>query len=184
MAAKRKPDGDSACPACGRFIGPEDQCPYCETDSVRAPLMKTLRWASVGFAVVGLAALFGMARHREVSLVRAADLMPEMNFARVRIAGEVERDAYVGEKNGAADYVAFSVNDGSGVVRVTAYAAVARQMVVGRQIPRARDRVTACGTLALGRDGTLKLRLDSAGGLLIEPMAPRERAGKTDKAPP
>jgi hypothetical protein len=146
--------------------------------------MKTLRRAAVAFAVVGLAVLFVVARQREVSLVRAADLRPEMNFARVRVAGEVERAAYVGERDGAADYVAFSVNDGSGVVRVTAYSAVARQLVAWRQVPRARDRVTASGTLALGRDGTLKLRLDAADGLRIEPMAPKASTGRTDNAPP
>lgn len=184
MAGDRMPDGDSACPACGRFIGPDDQCPYCETDSVRAPLMKTLRWTAVTFALAGLAVLLLTSRSRELPIIRAADLRPEMNFARVRMAGVVERAAFVGERNGAADYVAFSVNDGSGAVRVAAYAAAARQLVASRQIPRADDRVEIRGTLALGRDGTLKLRLDAADGLRIEPTTPRKPVDKVGEKKP
>jgi hypothetical protein len=155
------------CPSCERFIGPADECPYCNADSARAPALRVLRYAALALAVPGLFFLYLMARGTDVPLVRIGDVNPLMNFAYVRVAGAVERDAYVGKDGDTVDYVSFLVSDGTGKLRVAAYDDVARGLARESRLPRAGDRVESAGSLSVAADGRTRLRLRSPDALLI-----------------
>lgn len=156
------------CPSCERYIGPADACPYCDADSARAPSLRWFRRGAVVFAAVGVGALLFTARYREVPRVDPGGLKPTMQYARVRMTGTVERNAFVGEKNGQVDYLAFTLADGTQSVRVVAYSDVAVALAGARQVPRSGERVRVEGSLVTGRDGRMRLRLDAADGVEIE----------------
>lgn len=156
------------CPSCERFIGPADTCPYCDADSAQPRAMRWLRWGAVAFGVAGVAILILTARQRETPQVDLGRIKPTMQFARVRMAGTVERNAFVGEKNGQVDYMSFTLADGTQSVRVAAYNDVAVALVRARQVPKAGERVKAEGSIVTGRDGRMRLRLDSVAGIAIE----------------
>lgn len=159
---------DAYCPSCERFIGPADACPYCDAESAQPRAMRWLRWGAVILGVAGVAVLLLTARYRETPQVELGGVKRTMQFARVRMAGTVERNAFVGEKNGQVDYISFTLADGTQSVRVAAYDEVAVALVRARQVPKAGERVRAEGSLVTGRDGRLRLRLDDAGAIAIE----------------
>jgi len=89
MPGRLELNRDACCPACSRFIGPADVCPYCDTDSARRPVWRRLRWIAIGMAVVGLVVLMIVATHRRLPLVAAKNMIPTMNYAMVRVQGVV-----------------------------------------------------------------------------------------------
>lgn len=160
---------DSAyCPSCERFIGPADSCPYCYTDSAKPPISRVLRYGALLLGVAGLACLYLMAAYGDIPLIRMGDLTPMMNFAYVRISGNVEKNANVGKKNGKVNYVSFIVNDGSGEIQVAAYGDVARRMVARDMAPNRGASVEVEGSLNVAADGKARLRLQDAARLRIK----------------
>lgn len=155
------------CPSCERFIGPAGTCPYCDADSAQPRAIRWLKWCALAFGIVGVAALLLTARWREIPGVKPGDVTRTMQFARVKMTGAAERKAFVGEKEGQVDYLAFTLADGTQSVRVVAYGKVALEIVRAGQTPRDDDRVTAEGSLVTGRDGKMRLRIDEAKGISI-----------------
>jgi hypothetical protein len=108
-----------------------------------------------------------MARHRPVPVVRAGDVVPTMNFAFVRIEGTVVRKPYLSRAGKQVDYAGFTVDDGSGTVRVGAYGRVAVRMEQSDRLPARGDRVSVCGSLGVAADGRVRLYLRSPGHLKV-----------------
>jgi cytochrome c-type biogenesis protein CcmE len=127
-----------------------------------------LRWSALAFGVIGVAVLIVTARWREVPYIRPGGVKRTMQFAKVRMSGIVERNAFIGEKNGQVDYMAFTLVDGTQSVRVAAYDEAAVALVSARQVPKAGERVTAEGSIVTGRDGRMRLRIDDAKAVTIE----------------
>lgn len=177
MASARTQNPDAFCPACERYIGPADECPYCETDSRRGAEWQRLRQVALLLAVAGLACLFLAAARREPTGVRIAGITPMMNFAAVKVSGTVERDARVSTGSEGDGYVSFVVQDGTGKLRVTAYDAVARELEAGGRIPRRGARVEAAGYLNVSADGNVRLILRHAEGLNVTSAAPEAADG-------
>jgi DNA/RNA endonuclease YhcR with UshA esterase domain len=155
------------CPSCERFIGPADVCPYCDADSARPPIMRTLRCVSLVLAFVGLGFLYLAATTKELPTQKISEITPMMNFARSQVAGSVQKDPYVGEKKGLVDYISFPINDGSGELRVVAYGAVAKSLKDRKLLPVKGDFVEVTGDLDVTADGNPKLRLDATEKLRI-----------------
>ncbi len=150
------------CFSCERFIGPAEVCPYCDADAPSAGSRRALRFGALLLALAGLVWLHATARYREPPVVAMDRLGPAMNFARVRIAGEVQRDAYVSPREGEPDYLSFVVSDGAGQVRVQAWREVAAALAAENRLPRRGDRVDVEGRLRLSAQGEPRLALDSA----------------------
>jgi hypothetical protein len=150
------------CPACERFIGLQDECPYCGCDAVTPGLVRKLRLGAAVLAVVGLCCLVMMVVANDVPLVRAGRVTPMMNFARARFEGVVERNAYVSRKEGVADYLSFYIDDGTGSLRVMAYADVARELEEAGRLPEKDDEVEVCGSLRIMSGRKPALRLERA----------------------
>lgn len=166
------PDPAALCPACERFIGPATRCPYCDSDANTPPVLRAMRIGALVLAGAGLALLFVMARYSRADIVRVGDITPMMNYAFVSVSGEVERKPYIGYRTGVVDYVAFTITDESGALRVVANGPVARALSEGGRLPAARDRVTVSGTLQVGGENQQpRLRLAVAAHLKPQPRA-------------
>lgn len=155
------------CPSCERFIGPALTCPYCEMDSAGSATLRSLRLGAMVLAVVGLGFLYLMATRTEIPIIRVDSLTPMMNFAQIRIVGEVERDAYIARENGEVDYLSFSVNDGSGRLRVAAYDDVARAIVEKGIAPKKGMRVDVAGSVSIPAGRKQKLRMQTVEQLVV-----------------
>lgn len=140
------------CDSCGRFIGPADVCPYCGMEVRKSLGLRVLRWMALTLGIGGLAALYVASLHRENPVVAVKDMTPAMNFANVRIRGTVTREPDVRAKNGAPDYVAFTVDDGTGRIRVSANRKTARDIVAQKRLPAKGDRVEAGGSLSVSAE--------------------------------
>ncbi len=116
MPGRLEPNRDACCPACSRFIGPADVCPYCDTDSARLPVWRRLRWIAIIMAVAGLAVLMVVVTHRELPRVTAKAMRPTMNYAMVRVQGKVA-SAPASRRGGSTS---FTLQDATG--RWTVYA--------------------------------------------------------------
>jgi len=140
-------------------------CPYCGADSAGNPVIRFLRYGSLLLALGGLCFLYFMSASREPAPTRVGDITPMMNFAHVRLDGTVERDAYIGRRNGRPDYLSFMIDDGTGRARVVAYDRTARTLIDEGRVPKTGQRLTVAGTLNVSADGLPRLRLVSAAQL-------------------
>ncbi len=138
---------------------------------VRRPLrIRVLQAVSVFLAVAGLIFLYIYSINRELPQVKVANITPGMNFAAVRIAGEVTRNAHLFDSGG----VVFNLHDGTGEIAVYGARAPADALHAAGRLPRRGDHAEICGTLGIGADRDAKLRMQSADKLkLIRKSAPR-----------
>ncbi len=131
---------------------------------VKRPLrVRVLQIASLVLALAGLVLLYLYSVHRDIPMVKVADIKPTMNFAYVRIAGDVSRDAYVFDSGG----VVFNLNDGSGEIAVMGGRAQAEALENAGRLPRRGDRVEVAGSLSVSADQEVKLRMQSADQLIL-----------------
>ncbi len=131
---------------------------------VKRPLrVRVLQAASLVLALAGLVLLWLYSVHRDIPLVQVADIRPTMNFAYVRIAGEVSRDAYVFDSGG----LVFNLDDGSGEIAVMGGRAQAEVLENAGRLPRRGDRVEVAGSLSVSADQEVKLRMQSADQLTL-----------------
>ena len=131
---------------------------------VKRPLkIRVLRYASLVLAVAGLFFLYQYSVNRDIPLVRIADITPTMNFAYVRMAGEVTRDAYVFESGG----IVFDMKDGSGEITVMGGRAQAQALESAGKLPQRGDRIEVAGSLSVSADQEPRLRLQSTGQLIL-----------------
>ncbi len=155
------PASPAHCPACGRFIGPVFECPYCGVEPGGRLPLRLLRWCALAFGVGGLLILLLAVRQTGLPLVQAADIGPSMNYGRVRIQGAVVTEPRVFARQGAPDYASFEVDDGTGRIVVAASRRTARDLVNGNLLPIRGDRVEAAGSLRFAPDRRVRLYLDS-----------------------
>lgn len=164
------------CPSCERFIGPIDVCPYCGADSARLPILRHLRRAALLLAVLGLAALYCFARHSHPPMVKMSAISPAMNFAVVRVSGQVSGAARFFREGEEVDHVEFSVGDGTNRVRVVAEGTVARALAANGGVPDAGEWVDVTGTLNVSAEAPPRLRLYADGQVCRRPSPSDEGA--------
>lgn len=126
---------------------------------VKRPLrVRVLQYASLILAIAGLILLYLFSVNRDIPLVKVGDITPTMNFAYVRIVGEVTRDAYIFKSGG----VVFNMKDSSGEIAVMGGRAQADALESAGKLPRRGDQVDVAGSLSVGADQEVKLRMQSA----------------------
>lgn len=131
---------------------------------VKRPLrVRVLQYASLVLAVAGLVLLYLYSVNRDIPVVRVSEITPTMNFAYVRVAGNVTRDAYVFKSGG----VVFNMHDGSGEIAVMGGRAQAEALETAGKLPRRGDRVEVAGSLSVSADQEIKLRMQSADQLTL-----------------
>jgi len=81
---------------------------------VKRPMrVRVLQIASLVLAVAGLILLYLYSVNRDIPTVRVSEITPTMNFAYVKVSGNVTSDAYIFKSGG----VVFNLHDGSGEIR-------------------------------------------------------------------
>ena len=119
------------CPACERFIGPLDACPYCDCPCERQAGLRLLRALALAVAVGGLVLLGLAVRRHEAPRVAVSAIAPSMNFARVRVEGAVSAVPKTGQTRSGEPWFGFTLADGSGRIRVSAFGDVAAALAAG-----------------------------------------------------
>lgn len=173
MDETSQPQGPSnmqeiTCTQCGRYVGPLPRCPHCGARQPQRISLRVLRLAAVLLATVGLFLLWLMAIHRDIPLIKIADIQPTMNFALVRVAGQATGDARTFREAGKIRSLRFTVNDGTGDLSINAYGKAAEQMALYDRIPRAGDPVEVTGSLTVGADENVSLRMQSGDALKLQ----------------
>jgi DNA/RNA endonuclease YhcR with UshA esterase domain len=131
---------------------------------VKRPLrVRVLQYASLVLAVAGLVLLYLFSVNREIPLVRVSEVTPTMNFAYVRMAGEVTRDTYVFQSGG----MVFDMKDGSGEITVMGGRAQAQALEAAGKLPRRGDRIEVTGSLSVNAGQETKLRIQSTDQLIL-----------------
>ena len=142
--------GGTEYPVCGVQV----ECP------VR---IRLLRYAALVLASAGLILLYLYSLDRDIPSVRIREITPAMNFACVRIEGEVTGDAYIFRSGG----IVFNLRDSSGEIAVMGGRAQAEALASAGKIPRRGDRAEVTGTLSAGAGQEPKLRMQSAARLVL-----------------
>ena len=128
----RQPTYDSAtiCPSCKRFVGPFDECPFCDTPIIRRLSTKLLRYAALIIAILGM---FGLVIYSTYFFtapeVKIKDISPTNNFAVLKISGKVAGvpSYYYNETTGSAIY--FNVDDDTGIAPIKIYEPVSSILI-------------------------------------------------------
>jgi DNA/RNA endonuclease YhcR with UshA esterase domain len=146
----------SHCSQCGRYVGPYEACPYCGSRMAGRIPVRVVKVAAVGLATVGLFLLWQAATRSAVPRVQIGRAGATMNFAYARVEGWVVRGPDFYADSG---YLAFTVADDSGEIRVSAYRGETDAMLARGQVPALGDRVSVAGTLRV-REGGVALTIN------------------------
>ncbi|MFA7257163.1 MAG: hypothetical protein WC047_06285 [Kiritimatiellales bacterium] len=139
-------------------MSPTEKAPVYGPQVKRPLRVRVLQYASLVLAIAGLVLLYLFSVNRDIPLVKVGDITPTMNFAYVRIAGEVTRDAYVFKSGG----IVFNMKDGSGEIAVMGGRAQADALEAAGKLPCRGDQVDVAGSLSVSADQEVKLRMQSA----------------------
>lgn len=138
---------ETLCPSCGKFVGAYTRCPYCGCEHKLRMSIRFFRFFALAVSIVGLFLIWLAARGIKAPLVKVADLGPMNSFAYIRIEGENTRtSAY---DDGGVNFV---VDDGTGTIRVTAYAETGKALTELGRVPGPGDRVSVEGTVQFTED--------------------------------
>jgi DNA/RNA endonuclease YhcR with UshA esterase domain len=162
----------SHCPSCGRFVGPYEACPYCGARQAPRLSLRAVKWGAILLATVGLALLWIAAARAPLPHISIQQAAATMNFAYVEIAGQVVRSPTY---NPDSRSISFTVDDGTGQMRVWAFRDVVDELRAAGRIPGLGDRVTVAGTLRV-REEDVSLTLNVPEHLEIGRAAAEERA--------
>jgi len=135
--------------------------------------MKALRIAALILACAGLFLLYLFAARSEIPPVRVAEITPAMNFACVRVSGEVVRSG-----SASSGGWVFAVNDGSGELAVFCSRTQTEVLKAAGKIPRRGDRIETAGSLNVGAEKGIRLRM-----LAPEHMTLLRRDSAADRSP-
>jgi RecJ-like exonuclease len=137
--------------------------PACGPQVKRPLRVRVLQYVSLVLAVAGLILLYLYSVNRGIPVVTVGEITPTMNFATVRIVGEVTRDAYIFKSGG----IVFNMKDDSGEIAVMGGRAQADALEAAGKLPRRGDQVDVAGSLSVSADQEVKLRMQSAEQLIL-----------------
>lgn len=143
--------------------GDNERYPVCGSQVKRPFRIQILRYASLVLAVAGLILLYLFSVNRDIPVVKIGNITPTMNFACVRIVGEVTSDAHIFRSGG----IVFNMKDGSGEIVIMGGRVEAEFLEATGNLPRRGDQVDVAGSLSVSTDQDVKLRMQSAGQLLL-----------------
>ncbi len=160
----------ATCPSCGRYVGPTDAgtCSHCGARLTGRIMLHVLKIGALGLAVLGLILLWWFATHSPVPMLKIGQAQATMNFAYVRVEGQVTRAPSYDPDGG---YLSFWIADDTGEMLVSSYRATTQVLVDAGHMPFIGDRVTVEGTLRIRQDST-SLTLNSADAIHVQRAQP------------
>lgn len=161
----------SHCSQCGRYIGPYQTCPYCGARTSGRLSLRAVKTTAVGLATVGLFLLWLAATRLPLPQVEISQIGATANLAYVQVRGQVTHGPTYGVD---PPYLSFTVDDGSGQLRVSAYRQVVTALRQRGQIPALGDYVVVAGTLRV-QDGSAAMTVNVPEHLEVARPAAVER---------
>lgn len=161
----------SHCSQCGRYIGPYQACPYCGARISGRLSLRAVKTTAIGLATVGLVLLWLAATRTPLPQLEIGQIGATANLAYVQVRGQVTHGPTYGVD---PPYLSFTVDDGSGQLRVSAYRQVVTALRQRGQIPALGDYVTVAGTLRV-RDGSAAMTVNVPEHLQVARPAAVER---------
>ena len=159
---------DSAhCPACERYVGPAHTCPWCGVDDIKPVSIRVFKWAVMFMAPIGILLLYLMASNQELPLKQISDLSPAMNYGHIRVQGTVTRPPTIRHYEEDVDYVSFTLDDGTGRIRILAYRDTALALSTNGTIPGEGDQVLVGGVLTIRNKKNRSLTMNQAAAIRI-----------------
>src|SRR5512136_2616033 len=153
----------ATCASCGQYSSPDlDACPVCGARLSRRMTIRAMRFIALGLAILGLSLLWWFATHSPIPTLKIGQAQATMNFAYVRVNGQVTRTPSLDPDSG---YLSFWVADDTGELLVNSYRSTTQDLMRLGQVPGIGDRVTM--------EGILRVRPDSASLTLNSPYAAR-----------
>jgi len=137
---------ETRCPSCGRFVGAYEKCPYCGATVSKRMSIKIFRYGSLILSFVGLAILYLISVHKEIPLVKVADISPTMNFAYIRVRGIVYRYPMFDEKLYS---LTVHLNDGTDDIMIKAYRVTGLKLKELNKLPKLGDIMDVEGTVRI-----------------------------------
>ncbi len=154
------------CPVCCRYTGPVPTCPYCDTSIPLPPALRLIKCSAFILAIAGLIFLWLAARRLQPESVSLGELSPAMNYATIRVTGEVVGTPRPGREPGS---IGFTIQDGEHRLRIFSNAAATPE-----QAPERGAQVSVTGNLkfSAGRDPIMFIRRPEH--IQIETLTTRE----------
>jgi DNA/RNA endonuclease YhcR with UshA esterase domain len=138
---------ETICPSCGKFVGAYTRCPYCGSEHKRRISIRFFRFFALIVAVVGVFLIWLAARGIKAPLIKISNIQPMHSFAYVRVEGENTRTSAYDDGG-----ISFVVDDGTGTLRVQAYADTGKALTEAGRVPGPGDRVSVEGTIQFTED--------------------------------
>lgn len=159
---------DARCPACRRFIGPLDTCPYCDCPSGKPLTLRLLRKIAILLAVAGMGMIYAMSAADGIPSIRLSDISSSCNSARVRVTGVLEGKINTREKRGETVFVSFRITDGAVGITAAAYGDCAAGISRNKPGPGGGGKVTVIGRLSVKAGKQPRLVIESPEDLIME----------------
>jgi len=161
----------ATCSSCGRYVSPADgnSCPHCGARLTGRMTIRALQISALVLAVLGLGLLWWFAAHSPTPVLKIGQAQATMNFAYVRVQGQVTRAP---SYDPASGHLSFWVADDTGEILVSSYRTTTQALVDRGRVPFIGDRVTVEGTLRV-REDSISLTLNSADAIHVEREQPQ-----------
>ncbi len=153
---------ETHCPSCGRFVGTETRCPYCQTETQKRLSIRIFKVISLLLSTLGLLMLLFYARTVKTPEIMIKDIGPLSNFGHFAISGYAEKDCnltqwgtisftllqyYDKDGNKVTDPQKFKDSEKK-EIRVTAYKNIAEKIDL-RNLPRKGEEVLVEGQISV-----------------------------------
>ncbi len=154
---------ETHCPSCGRFVGTETRCPYCQTETQKRLSIRIFKVISVLLSTLGLFMLLYYARAVKTPELDLDKIGPLSNFGHFQISGYAQDDCSVNKNWGTVSFYLIQYYNKAGQkvtdpkkfnecetkeIRVTAYKNVAENIDVNN-LPRKGEEVVVEGQVSV-----------------------------------
>ncbi len=158
----QKYHSETHCPSCGRFVGTETRCPYCQTETQKRLSIRIFKVISVLLSTLGLLMLLFYARTVKTPEIDIKEIGPLSNFGHFAITGYAENDCSL-TKWGTISFTLVQYYDREGnriadtdklnqfekkEIRVTAYKNIAEKIDI-KNLPRKGEEVYVEGQISV-----------------------------------
>jgi DNA/RNA endonuclease YhcR with UshA esterase domain len=180
---------ETHCPSCGRFVGTETRCPYCQTETQKRLSIRIFKVISVLLSTLGLIMLLFYARSVNTPSLDIKDIGPLSNFGHFSISGVAQDDCSINKNWGTVSFylVQHYDKDGKRVndpqmfkfcetkeIRVSAYKNIAENIYV-ENLPRKGEQVVVEGQVSV-KQGVATLIINAPEHIktFFDPNKPRK----------
>ncbi|MBA3045349.1 MAG: hypothetical protein KKH41_08515 [Candidatus Thermoplasmatota archaeon] len=150
----------SECKSCGKETRGRNHCPSCGADQIHRITEKQLVAVASVLLLLGVIFLGAAGAYSETEISVIGELGETDNFRQIRVVGKVaDLIDFYPEKYEDTGTIRLLVNDGTGDIWVKIVPAVSEKYIRDSYIPGFGDMVDCEGSLFVGDDGYLQIKI-------------------------